>query len=201
MIKTIIFDIGGVITRTNFNAIYYNFAKRVGLTPEFVTQYFESNLVDMLLGNITLQKTWDEMISAGADKNLNLQNIWTEEGLKIREMNEELLNKVKELRKSYSVGVLTNLSPARLLLDEKINLYSYFDYAVLSCKEHVMKPDPASYLLSLKVAGVGPNEAIFIDNEDEYIEGAQSVGIPSILYKYPENLELAESLSQLGVNI
>ena len=78
MIKTIIFDIGGVITRTNFEAIYSNFAKRVGLSPEFVTNYYKTKTGDLVLGKITLDQFYKDMRDAGAKSDLDLQVIWIE---------------------------------------------------------------------------------------------------------------------------
>ena len=201
MTKTIIFDIGGVVTKTDFQAIYSNFAKRVGLSPEIVIAYHKEKIHDLLLGNITLGQFWKDMISAGADPKLDLRNIWIEEGTKNREVIKELLGIIKELRKKYSVGVLTNLTPTRLILDEKMDLYSHFDYAVLSCKEHLKKPDPAFYFLALKAASAEPEEAIYVDDKESCTAPAEELGIKSILYVYPDNTKLLESLTKLGVSV
>lgn len=201
MIKTIIFDIGGVIVRTNFEAIYSNFAKRVGLPPKFVIDYHTTKVEGLLLGKITPDQFWKDMRDAGAKSDLDLQVIWVEEGIKNREINDELLGITKKLRRNYSVGVLTNLTPVRLLLDEKMNLYSHFDYAILSCKEHLKKPDPAFYQLSLRAASAKPEEAVFVDDKEKCTVGAEQVGMKSILYAYPDNAKLLENLKQFGVSI
>ena len=201
MIKTIIFDIGGVIARTNFEALYSNFAERVGISPELVSAYHETKIEDLLLGRITLDQFWKDMRDAGAKPDLDLQTIWIEEGIKNGEINNGLLEIIKKLRKNYSVGVLTNLTPSRLLLDEKFNLYSHFDYAILSCKEHLKKPDPAFYQLSLAAASAKPEEAIFVDDKEKCTVGAEQVGIKSIIYVYPDNAKLLEGLEQFGVSI
>jgi len=200
-IKTIIFDIGGVVVHSDFEAVYSNFAKRVGLPPEFVIGYYKEKVQDLLLGNISLEQFWKDMISAGADPKLDLRNIWIEEGTKNREVIKELLGIIKELRKKYSVGVLTNLTPTRLILDEKMDLYSHFDYAVLSCKEHLKKPDPAFYFLALKAASAEPEEAIYVDDKESCTAPAEELGIKSILYVYPDNTKLLESLTKLGVSV
>ncbi|MBI2034031.1 MAG: HAD family phosphatase [Candidatus Liptonbacteria bacterium] len=201
MIKTIIFDIGGVIARTNFKALYSNFAERVGLPSEFVVDYHTTNVEDLLLGKITLDQFWKDMRGAGAKPDLDLQAIWIEEGTKNREINSELLKIIEKLRKNYSAGVLTNLTPPRLVLDEKMNLYSHFDYAILSCKEHLKKPDPAFYQLSLAAASVKPEEAIFVDDKEKCTVGAERVGMKSILYVYPDNAKLLKNLKRFGVSI
>lgn len=201
MIKTIIFDIGGVITNTDFKALYTNFANRVGLTPEFVINYHKTKLEPLLLGDIGMEQFWKDMVDAGADPSLDLRAIWIEEGLKNGERNDELLDIVGKLRKKYSVGVLTNLTYSRLLLDEKRDLYSNFDYAVLSCTEHLKKPDPAFYKLALEKSSSKPEEAIFIDDREECILAAKAVGINAITYTYPDNKTFLENLKGFNVFI
>ncbi len=201
MIKTITFDIGGVIVRTNFEAIYSNFAKRVGLLPEFIIEYHKEKRHELLLGNITLDQFWKDMRDAGANPNLDFQSIWIDEGIKNREVNKELLSIIKNLRKNYSVGALTNLTSPRLILDEAMDLYSHFNYVILSCKEHLKKPDLEFYRLSLKATFAKPEETIFVDDKEIFTTAAEEAGMKSIIYIYPDNPRLLENLRQLGVSI
>lgn len=201
MIKTIIFDIGEVITRTNFKAIYSNFAARVGLAPEFVINYHKEKIDDLLLGNITLEKFWSDMRRAGANPKLDLQQIWIEEGIKNREINHQLLNIILKLRNNYSIGVLTNLTHSRKIIDEEMDLYSSFDYAVLSCDEHLQKPDPEFYKIVLRAASAKPEDAIFVDDKAKCIAGAEQVGIKGVVYAWPNNTKLIKNFKQLGVVI
>ena len=88
MIKTIIFDIGGVITKTDFKKIYSDFAIRIGITPEFVINYHKEKVEDLLLGNITLDGFWKDMREAGGNPDLDYSTIWIEEAIKNREINK-----------------------------------------------------------------------------------------------------------------
>jgi len=201
MIKTIIFDIGGVITHSDFKAIYSGFAERIGIPPEFVIEYHKIHLDDLLLGNITLDGFWTDMRKAGGNPNLDYAKIWIEEGVKHRRVNKELLDIIGQLRKHYSVGTLTNLTPLRELIDLEMHLYSHFDFSAFSFREHVKKPDPAFYELALKRARTEPEEAIFIDDKEQCTIGAEAVGMKSILYVYPDNAKLLLDLKKLGISI
>jgi len=201
-IKTLIFDIGGVITHTDFDKLYTNFALRVGVSPEFVIQYHEDYLADMLLGKVTFTEFLEDMIKAGAKSDLDIKAIWIEEGISSRNtdhINQELLGVIKKLREKYTVETLTNLTESRLLLDEKIDLYSNFDYAILSCVEHLKKPDPAFYKLALARTGVKPEEAIFIDDKESCVIAAEDIGMKGIVYT--NNEELMKELSKFGIII
>jgi epoxide hydrolase-like predicted phosphatase len=199
MIKTILFDIGGVITHTDFNAIYSNFALRIGLKPQVVIQYHKQHMDDLLLGKITIEQFWQDMKNSGGNSSLDFKNIWIDEGIKNREIDNELLEIIRELRKKYSVGTLTNLTESRFIIDEQANLYSNFDYEVLSCKEHLQKPDPDFYHLALAKTSARPEEAIFIDDKEKCVQAANALGINGIIYI--NNSQLLEDLKNLGVDI
>lgn len=199
MIKTIIFDIGGVIKRMNFKAIYSGFALRIGILPETVINYHKEKLDDILLGNISLEQFWQDMKDAGGRTDVSYEDIWIDETNKNTEINEELLSIVKELRKKYKVGVLSSVSYSRLYTDNMLGLYSNFDYAVLSCIEHLQKPDPAFYQLALKRAEALPSEAVFIDDKKEFTDAANKMGIKDILYTFGENEKLLSEFKKIGI--
>ena len=199
MIKTIIFDIGGVITETDFGAVYANFGSRIGLNKEIVENYHKENFSDMLLGVLSIEDFWRDMRNLGGNANLPYEDIWLEEIINNRKINTELLAMIQELRKTYTVGVLSNLTPSRLIADKKIGLYSNFDYAVLSCVEHLKKPDPAFYNLALERGSATPEETVFIDDQKRQIEAAEALGIKTILYVYGKNEKLIDGLNMVGV--
>lgn len=200
-IKTIIFDIGGVIAATDFDAIYADFGKRIGLTAEIISDYHKQNFDQMILGHISLDDFWNDMKKLGAHKNIDYQNIWIEVSRSHRETNKNLLEIIHELRKTYSIGALTNLTPHRILIDNDLDLYSSFDYKILSCVEHLKKPDPLFYKLALSRAGVMPEEAIFIDDQEKCTRAAEKINIKSIIYSYPNNEKFIDELKKLDVNV
>ena len=198
MIKTVIFDIGGVIKKTNFKAIYSGFAERIGISPEIVNNYHKEKMADILLGNISLEQFWQDMKNAGGKTGFSYEREWLEEASKNTEVNYELLSLVKKIREKYKVGVLSNVSYSRLCIDNSLDLYSNFDYAVLSCVEHLIKPDPAFYQLAIKKADSLPSEAVFIDDKKEFTDMAEKMGIKSILY-LGNNERLLNEFKELGI--
>ncbi len=201
MIKTIIFDIGGVVVQSDFKAIYSGFARRIGLAPEVVINYHKDHLDALLLGDIGLDKFWQDFREAGGSQTLDYPSIWFEETMKNRKTNIELLAIIEQLRKSYSVGALTNLTASRLMVDEKTGLYSHFDYAVLSCNEHIKKPDPIFFQVALLRASVQPAESVFCDDKEALIKSAEDIGMKGIFYIYPDNVTLLKKLRGFGISI
>ena len=149
-IKTIIFDVGGVITFTDFEAVYKNYGQRIGLDPQKITEYHKQNWPDLILGNINLEQFFDALKGSIVKDRSSLEVIWLEEVLKARQINEELLNIILNLRKKYEVGVLSNLTWARQISDEQMHLYDNFDFVILSCQEHIKKTGPGILRFSFK---------------------------------------------------
>lgn len=199
MIKAIFFDIGGVVTFINFQGLYANFANRAGIPPEVVSQYHSDHWSDMLLGNINLDQFFQDMKVAGGDQGLNLPVAWLEEAMKLRTLNTELLDVIDRLRGHYMMNVLSNLTATRLMVDEATHLYDHFDIALLSCKEHLKKPDPKFYRLALQRANVDATEAVFIDDKESNVMAARELGFKDILYT--DNEKLLTELGRLGVTI
>ncbi len=64
-----------------------------------------------------------------------------------------------------------------------------FDHLTWSCELGVVKPDPAIYLHTVKKLGVAPDQALFIDNLEKNIVGAEAVGLHAALFQNVEQLQ------------
>lgn len=62
------------------------------------------------------------------------------------------------------------------------HFFSRFRDIVVSGEEKLLKPDPALYLLALRRFGIGPDEALFIDDRRINVEGAHAVGMKGHLF-------------------
>ncbi len=199
MIKTIMFDMGNVVVRTDFDALYAKFASRMRIPAKFVRNFRDKHAADLTLGQTPWKQFQKDMEKAVGRPLPTFNKVWLEEGLKSRTNNEPLLQIIASLRKHYSVGAVTNLTEGRLLIDKRTKLYANFDYTVLSCRDHLKKPDPDFYHLALSRASATPDEAILVDNKPEYIVGAEELGIKTITYS--DNAHLLNSLQQFGVTV
>ena len=65
------------------------------------------------------------------------------------------------------------------------NESAYFDVIVGSGAEGMLKPDPRLYEIALERLEVEPEEAIFVDDFIENVEGANQFGIHGIHFKTP----------------
>jgi putative hydrolase of the HAD superfamily len=186
MIKAVFFDLGGVIVRTEFQAPRQHLAERLGMEYEDIVKIvFESpSSLKASQGEISAEKHWAEVT-----KRLRRQATETEA---IREeffagdiVDRELLDYIRSLRPSYHVGLISNAWPDLREYIVKQKFDDAFDSMVISAEVGVLKPEARIYQIALEQAGVGPNEALFVDDFYENIEGCEKVGIRGIHFQDP----------------
>ncbi len=68
---------------------------------------------------------------------------------------------------------------------------------VVSGEEKLLKPDPALYYRALHRFGLQPREALFVDDRQINVEGAEAVGMRAILFTTAE--ELGRELEAQGL--
>lgn len=97
--------------------------------------------------------------------------------------NQALLDYAEGLRKTYKLGLLSNLSPGGMnTYFTQAERERYFDTVVISGEVGVSKPEPAIYELTAERLGVEPAEAVFIDDLAVNCDGAREAGMQTIVY-------------------
>jgi epoxide hydrolase-like predicted phosphatase len=176
MVKAIIFDFFGVIVTE-------------GLRP-FIDAYFDDK-PDKKVRAIKLTDDrakgvknidYDYFLEALARLAGTTKTV-TRDYLSRRRPNKPLLELIKtDLKPYYKIGLLSNASDdwvKKLLTPEEGVL---FDEILLSYKQNMIKPDPRFYKLIAQKLGVEPSECLFIDDIQKYCDGAEAIGMKSILY-------------------
>lgn len=112
-------------------------------------------------------------------------------------LDESMMDLVRILKKSFSIGMLSNISPERLDdffsgADKQL-----FDALTLSYEIGCVKPDERAYQAALAQLGVLAEEAIFIDDQPRNVEAARAVGIEAILFT--GRLDLRQKLANYGI--
>ena len=98
----------------------------------------------------------------------------------------------------YKIGFLSNTEIAGVKIFQEKG-YDIFDVTVFSCLEGTIKPERRAYEIALERLGVGPEEAVFIDDRPTNVKGAKEVGINAILFKNINHLK--RKLESLSVKI
>ncbi len=99
------------------------------------------------------------------------------------------------------IGILSNMQSDMLAaMRKKLEWLDRFDHQTYTCEVGAIKPEPESYYIVLHALGVKPSEAIFFDDKQVNIDGAQAVGMHATLFE--GDLETVhDAVEDLGVNL
>jgi putative hydrolase of the HAD superfamily len=182
MIKAIIFDCFGVVFQDNFGPLYEYFGGDLEKDRDLIADIMHKASSGKITNGTQLLA---EHLGTNLDSWNEARNEMDNQGL-----DYELLKYVKELRKNYKVGMLSNVGPDGLgkYMDYNI-LNDHFEVVVESAKIGFAKPEARAYEIAADKLGVRLDECIFIDDREEYIEGAVHVGMSTVLYTDLESLK------------
>lgn len=97
-----------------------------------------------------------------------------------------LWNMLPDLKKRYSLAIINNGNAlAKNYWDKRFD-YSVFDLFVNSAIIGIRKPSPQIYLFACQKLNVKPQECLFMDNKEEYIKTAKTLGMKTIWWKPSE---------------
>lgn len=199
MIKAVIFDVGGVLVRTEDPAPRRELEIRLGLHPgEAEALVYNSGKGQQAQrGEITAQELWRWIQTRFGLSDVEVaafrRQFWGGDRL-----NAPLLALVRSLRPRHQTAIISNAMDDLLPTLTSIHpLADAFDVIVGSAYEGVMKPAPEIFLRTLARLGRLPEEAIFIDDFAHNVAGAQAVGMAAI--HYTPDLDVAAALAHYGV--
>jgi HAD superfamily hydrolase (TIGR01509 family) len=193
-IKAIIFDMGGVILRTEDKTSRTELAKRFGLSREQIEDlvFNSPSAMAATVGSIGEREHW--------------QTVW--QGLQVPEaewedceaafwkgdfLDQELISFLRSQQGTRTTALLSNAwSGARDALTYKHPCLDAFDVSVFSYEVNLAKPDPAIYNLILARVGVEAHQAIFVDDNEANIISAGGMGINAIRF-----LNTRQALSEI----
>jgi putative hydrolase of the HAD superfamily len=94
--------------------------------------------------------------------------------------HEDALPVLRALReRGIPTALVSNCSHGTRTVVDRLGLEDEMDAVVLSFEARAMKPDPGIYLEALRRLGAAPEDAVFVDDQVPFIEGAVALGIPS----------------------
>jgi glucose-1-phosphatase len=198
-IRAVIFDMGGVILRTEDLSSRTALAKKFGLTRrELEAIIFQSpESIQAEMGEFTRKEHWLNMarlLKFPPEELEEFQRAYWEGD---RE-DEELVAYIRSLRGKYKIGMLSNAWKGALdQVARDHHFISAFDAVIFSADVHLRKPDPRIYHLMIARLGVKANEAVFVDDFKDNIEGAKAVGLRTVHFKWRE--DAIRQLKEMGV--
>ena len=196
MIQAVIFDVGGVLLRTEDFAPRRALEAQLGLAPGEAERLIYNDAAGRQAqhGARSAEAHLQAVAARLGVSVADLAPFWAGDRL-----DEELIALIRRLRPRYQTAIISNaMSDLHQLLTEKYPIADAFDLITGSAYEGVMKPDPRIYLNTLARLGRQPAEAVFIDDAPANVNGARAVGMQAI--HYVAGMDVAAALAALGVN-
>lgn len=198
--QAVIFDLGGVVVAPDQNVVSdliistFHISKEQALT--IVKEYKEAWIQG---------KSEKEFWEAYAKKNKRqLPPNWFEK------WQTSLLHSLKEIpgtleiiqelkSQGFIVAMLSNATGIQVEHIRKCGFYDLFNPAMTSHEIGIAKPNPRAFELMLEALNLPPSACIFIDDKEENVAAARTLGIDAIQFLNPE--QLASSLKERGFSI
>lgn len=187
MIKAIIFDFGGVITKGSFfKSLAEKLEKEIEIPKEKIVMALKESEDGYARGKETKETFW-RLVSGKLGKNLDPE-IMNKTFIASYEINKEMLQWIKKLRKKYKLILLSG-NFKELADDLKEKFGDFFDALYFSNETGWVKPEKEAYEQVLREQRLNGEECIFIDDKAENLEPARRLGIKAIQYKNDKQVQ------------
>jgi epoxide hydrolase-like predicted phosphatase len=194
-IRAVIFDLGGVLVRTEDRQPRARLAERLGMSyDELSSVIFDSDSArQATLGQLSTDAHWEAVLQAlrltEQEFGLARQDFWGGDTLDM-----ELVDYIRGLRPKYKTALLSNAwDNLRQVLDQHWRILDAFDQVIISAEVGLAKPDLRIYRLAVERLGVAPAEAVFVDDYADNLEGARAAGLQVVHFQ-----ERAQALAELA---
>jgi FMN phosphatase YigB (HAD superfamily) len=207
--KAIIFDIGRVIVHLNLRRALEPFAtalqdrmspKRAEpISPKETWRFIQADprWHDWQEGRMPALE-WHEHLTARLGVSLNFRafcDVWNSALEPQTILSDDLFAR---LSAPCRLGLLSNTDPIHVqYLENHYTFTRHFAARIYSCAVGMSKPSPAIYEEALRVLGVTADEALYIDDVEEFVAAARRLGLDAVRFEEPG--QLTAELSRRGL--
>lgn len=209
MIEAVIWDFGGVLTSSPFEA-FARFETERGLPIDIIRRtnaanHFENAWAKFERAEIDLD-TFDELF---AEESRAL-------GAEVRgrdvlpllsgSLRPEMVNALKIVKQNHKTGCITNNLPANAIGSASgrtlyiAEVMALFDHVIESAKIGLRKPDPKIYQMMIEALGVDPKACVYLDDLGVNLKPAREMGMATIKVVSAEQA-IAELEDATGLNL
>jgi putative hydrolase of the HAD superfamily len=183
--SAIVFDLGNVLIPFDYNILIEKINKiKPGLGNKFI-EYYRSNYSihrDFERGFISEDEFVNKMLDVL--ENRIYANTFCNYYANIFRVNEEVASLLPILKNNYKLFLLSNTDSIHQKYGwQKYDFLKHFDKLILSHEVGAVKPDEKIYRAVEEASGYPSEEHIFIDDIEEYVNAAKSLGWDGILFK------------------
>jgi epoxide hydrolase-like predicted phosphatase len=149
------------------------------MTPEAAITYKATVVERADLGEIDLPEVLDHLSHLTGETAAALEAaFWA-----CVKIDTEMVALIESLKGRYKTALLSNaMRPFLHQILEKHDLARLFDTMVISCDEHVTKPNPVIYRLMTERLGVTASDCFFTDDNAGNIAAAKRAGMQAVQF-------------------
>ena len=199
MIKTIVFDIGGVLLDWDPRYFYRDI-----FATEEEMEYFLGNICTRDWNHtLDLGRPWEdaalELVTQHPEYKEHIYMYWDKWLEMFSGPIHETVDILMDLKKrGYRVLALSNWNDEKFEVAlREFPFLRLFDGRIVSGEVKIAKPDPEIYKLLLSTFDLNPRETFFMDDVMTNVEAAREQGIEAIQFTTPKALE--DALTSYGV--
>ncbi len=168
MIKAVFFDLGHTLTReVNVSKKIETLLKPYNLDRERFHSCWKKLYFLRSIGKISNDREMFLLLEKILErKNVPFQKIRDVIIFESHIIPEENINIIKEIKKEYKVGLITNFVHEwveKILKTEGI--HNLFDFILVSSKVGVRKPNAEIFYIALKQFSIRPDEVVFVSDD------------------------------------
>ena len=191
--KAIIWDFGGVITSSPFDA--FNEFEEVNGLPKDIIRTINSENPDMNAwaqfesNSITIDQFNDLFLKESKAKGFDIKGRDIIKLLK-GSIRENMVSFLRELKSNFKLGCITNNvkpSSEENTDNETKEAMSIFDHVIESSIVGIRKPNPEIYMMSCDALNVSPDQCIYLDDLGINLKPARELGMTTIKVIQPED--------------
>ncbi len=209
MFEAVIWDFGGVLTSSPFEA-FARFEAERGLPADIIRRTNAAN---------HLENAWAKFERAEVDIETFDRLFATESlalGAEVRgkdvlpllsgDLRPEMVEALKRVKTRFKTGCITNNLPANAIGSAGgrtlyiAEVMALFDHIIESAKIGLRKPDPGIYRMMVEVLGVDPRACVYLDDLGVNLKPAREMGMTTIKVRSAAQA-LAELEAAIGLSL
>jgi putative hydrolase of the HAD superfamily len=199
-IEAVVFDWGGVLIENPAPGIVQFCAKALGVSEDNYKRAYGICMDDFQRGLASEEQFWKNMTIRLGVSMPKVNSLWGDALAAVHVEMPGMLSIVNALRKAgLKTALLSNTEMPAVEIFKKQKNNDIFDVAVFSCIEGTKKPDSKIYEITLSRLKTPACQTLFVDDRQDFIDGAQNAGLRTILFESVQQFK--KELLKLGLNI
>jgi putative hydrolase of the HAD superfamily len=192
-LQAVIFDYGEVLSGPPDEQAHRNLLAIAGVEEEAFEKAYWAHRLDYDADILNAQTYWQTVARDSGVRFTpkQIEQLTEQDAIMWMNLNPAMLAWIPRIKQAgFRLGILSNMGDGVLdYLRPRFSWLDQFDWLTWSCELGVVKPDPAIYLHTVKKLNVSPERALFIDNLQKNIDGAEAIGLQAALFENVEQLQ------------